>query len=327
MLKSKHFPFRGLRGCNRNLRTHSVFLLILFILPLIAKGQCLSSVNPVGGTESLLVLEKKSLRAITFYKYGQATRYYQYDKPSDFSSIEKAYYNYASIMLGYGLTKRITLEAETGYYINKSQDYSQTDYTLTGRGFNNLVLLTKLNLYTNNVKRIYFSLAAGPKIPLSREMKEVDYVQLPIELQTGTGAYGMATSASLVKENSALGLRYFFTNRVEINGRNIEDYKLGTAVFTSVYISKHLMAPWIKGDWTTILQLRNETRGKDKRGDIIKEMTGGTVLFLVPQINYVAFGSLDISLMVDIPVYQYFNGTQLSAGTAFTLSLSHIFKT
>ena len=56
-------------------------------------AQCLSSVNPVGGTNNLLVLEKKSLRVITFYRYGQGTQYYEKNNHSDFNLISKAYYS------------------------------------------------------------------------------------------------------------------------------------------------------------------------------------------------------------------------------------------
>jgi hypothetical protein len=42
----------------------------------------------------------------------------------------------------------------------------------------------------------------------------------------------------------------------------------------------------IKGDWTVIMQLRNEFRGKDKINNINVESTGGYLLLAVPQINY-----------------------------------------
>jgi len=55
-------------------------------------------------------------------------------------------------------------------------------------------------------------------------------------------------------------MRYFFISRVETNRPNINDYKPGNAVFNSMYVSGHLPDHWIKGDWTVILQLRNEFR-------------------------------------------------------------------
>jgi hypothetical protein len=68
------------------------------------------------------------------------------------------------------------------------------------------------------------------------------------------------------------------------------------------------MYNWIKGDWTTILQLRNEFRGKDNINDRIVESTGGYSLHLMPQINYTIKEKWNISLIGNIPLYQYFNG-------------------
>ncbi len=294
-----------------------------------ATPQCLSSVNPVGGTESLLVLEKKSLRVISFYRYGQGNKYFARDSHSDFINlIDKAYYNYLSVSIGYGLLKRLTLEAEIGYYANKTQVYStQPEYTLTGRGMSNLTFMPKLNVYTNHVKRIYASVGIGVKVPFSRDMQVVDNVQLPVEIQPTLGAYGVTANATLVKENPEKGWRFFVTNRTEIHGKNKLGYKMGSAVFNSVYASKHLMFPWLNGDWTTIVQLRQEIRTRDiKIGGGEKESSGGMLFFIVPQLNYVAFGKWNLSAMVDIPIYQYFNGTQLGAGLGATLSISRVFK-
>lgn len=290
-------------------------------------AQCLSSVNPVGGTENLLVLEKNSLRIISFYKYGEGKQYFEGDRHADFNLIRKAQYNYLSGIIGFGLTHKLTLETEFGYYINKSQHYAtQPEYTLTGRGLTNLVVSAKANLYTNHINRIYFSAAGGVKIPFSRTPQEVDNVELPVEVQPTIGAYGFVFSSYFVKENSARALRFFITNRVETNLRNPDDYHLGTAIFTSLFVSKHLMFQWLKGDWTTILQLRNEIRTRDQLSERLKESSGGYVLLVAPQINYVVKEKWYMSAMADIPVYQYFNGIQLGAGIGVTFSLSRTFN-
>ncbi|MBN2272918.1 MAG: hypothetical protein JXR41_11960 [Bacteroidales bacterium] len=309
-----------------NRRAILIFLLCV-AFGAMADAQCLSSVNPVGGTENLLVLEKNALRIISFYKYGQGKHYFEKDSRSDFSLIRKAQYNYLSGIIGYGLSHRITLETEFGYYINKSQHYAtEPEYTLTGRGLTNLVVSSKVNLYTNHIKRVYFSAAGGVKIPFSRTPQEVDHVELPVEVQPTIGAYGFVFSSYFVKENSERALRFFITNRVETNLRNPEDYHLGTAVFTSFFVSKHLMFQWLKGDWTTILQFRNEIRTHDHIGDRLKESSGGAIFLVAPQINYVVQEKWYLSAMADIPVYQYFNGTQLGAGIGATLSLSRTFS-
>ena len=303
-------------------------LFILAFVPYYANTQCLSSANPVGGTENLLVLEKKTLRAIVFHKYGQGTQYYKNDQLSDFDLISKAYYNYLYTGFGYGLTNRLTIEIESGYYLNKVQIYNLTpSYKLTGQGFSNIILYGKYNVYYNHQKRIYYSVSPGIKIPCSRNYKTDNNVVLPIEIQPTVGAYGCVINSSFIKENSGKGMRYFLTNRVEMSYPNKNEYKLGTAIFTSIYISKHLMFSWVKGDWTGILQLRNEYRMPDKINGQEKASSGGYLFFIIPQINHVINEKWYISSMVDIPVYQYFKGTQLGAGIGITTIISRVINT
>jgi hypothetical protein len=184
--------------------------------------------------------------------------------------------------------------------------------------------MAKHSIYTNNVSRLYLTGSAGIKIPLSRELQWSDNVKLPVEVQPTIGTYGAVFGASLVKEYSASGLRYFLTSRFELNAPNIEDYKLGSSLYTSLYVSKHLMS--LKGDWTAIMQLRNEIRGIDKIEDREKESSGSNLFYIAPQINYVLKEEWYISAMVDVPVYQYFNGIQLGASTGFTVILSKTFS-
>lgn len=309
------------------LKNRIITILLLLLFSGEISSQCLSSVNPVGGTNNLLVLEKNSLRIISFYKYGQGTQYFENNQHSDFDLISKAYYNYLSTVFGYGVTNKFSLELETGYFFNKTQIYDlDPQYKLTGKGLSNIVLMGKHSLFADPVNRIYITGAAGVKIPFSRNPQLVNNVEIPVEVQPTIGVYGLVFNASFVKENSGSGMRYFLISRMETNGSNKNKYRLGNSFFNSIYISKHLMFPWLKGDWTTILQVRNEIRTFDKIDNIKKESSGSTLFFIAPQINYVHKEEWYLSAMLDIPIYQNFNGTQLGAGTGITFILSRTFR-
>ncbi|MBN1952798.1 MAG: hypothetical protein JW801_16465 [Bacteroidales bacterium] len=268
-------------------------------------------------------MERKSIRVNGFYKYGQGNQYYEGSQASEFDLIDRAWYNYLSLDLAYGLSRRLTLEAGTGFFLNKTQQYNvQSGYKLKGWGFNYLTLLARYSMINDFFGRNFLSLTGGVKIPCRREMQTVDYVQLPIEIQPSSGAFALVLGASYVKEISKRGLRFFLTNRTELFSTNIHGYRLGPSVFSSIYVSKHLMMPWLKGDWTTILQVRNEIRGRDKLVDLEKESSGSILFFVAPQVNYVLPHEWNLSLIVDVPVYQNFNGTQLGAGPGFTISIS-----
>jgi len=290
-------------------------------------AQCLSSLNPVGGTNNLLVLEKNTLRFVPFYKYGTSNQYFEKNRHSDFDLIQRAYYNYISAIIGYGITSKLTLETEIGYFINKTQIYNTHPvYTLTGKGFSNIIASAKYNVFADYLKRMHYTVAIGVKAPFSQNFQVVNNVELPVELQPTIGAFGVVFQSAFVKENSLKGLRYFITNRVETNFPNKNGYLLGTSIISSLYISKHLMASWVKGDWTTILQIRNEIRTHDKISVHEKESSGSVLFFITPQINYVYKESWNLSAMFDIPFYQYFNGTQLGAGMGLTFSMSRTYN-
>ncbi len=307
-----------------NKKTGLLFIILAFCnIPVFS--QCLSSVNPVGGTANLLVLEKHSVRFISFYKHNTGNQYYHQNKPSDFDLINRAFYNYLGLIAAYGLTNKLTFETEAGYFINKTQKYNLSpSYTLRGYGFSNAVISAKYGLYTNNVKRLYYSVAVGAKLPFTTDPQIVDGVELPLEVQPTIGCYGLVIQSFFIKENSFKGLRFFITNRIEVNTANKQNYRPGTSVFTSFFLSKHLMSHWLPGDWTTIIQLRNEFRAKDKLCCGFKEASGGVLFFVSPQINYSIKEKWNVSFMFDYPVYQHFNGTQLGTKYGFTLSLSGI---
>lgn len=309
------------------LNKNTILLLIAAVLGNFqTAAQCLSSVNPVGGTENLLLLEKKSLRVITFYKHSMGKQYYEGDHHADFNLIDRAFYNNLTYFMGYGLNNKLALETELGYFINKTQVYNtEPEYRLRGYGVSNLVISTRYGLYAENFKRVFITLAVGLKIPTSRNPMSVDHVELPVEVQPTMGSYGLVMNTTWVKENSGQGLRFFLTNRIEYHFENNNEYKPGTAIYTSGYISKHIMANRVKGDWTTILQLRNEIRTHDEIAGKTKESSGSVLFFVVPQINYVIRENWNLSALLDIPVYQYFNGTQLGAGVGITFSMARSF--
>lgn len=304
-----------------------LFITFLLLQPFLSEGQCLSSVNPVGGTDNLLVLEKKSLRIISFYRYGQGNRYFEGTEHSAYNLINKAYYNYLSTIIGYGLTNKLSIELETGYFFNKTQKYNLLpSYSLTGKGLSNSVLVAKQSLYTDPFKRLYITGAAGGKIPLTREMKQQANVTLPVEVQPAIGAFGLVLGASFVKENSGTGRRYFISSRFETNSENREKYRQGSSLYNSLYISQHLRHQKLKDKWTAILQFRHEYRAIDKIKDKLKESSGSVLLFVTPQLNFVLHDEWYLSGLADIPAYQNFKGTQLGAGMGFTFIVSRTFR-
>ncbi len=302
------------------------YCFILIILVFGAKpaiSQCFSSANPVGGSSNLLVLDKKTFRFVGYYRHAYSNRYFEGSSKSDFNQVNTADYNYGGVILAFGIFQKLTLETEWGYFFNKTYHFNVPAHTdLSGRGFYNTVVSGKFRILTDYVHRFYISGSAGAKIPLSLNSKVKDGITLPVDLQPSTNAFGSVLQLFFVKENSESGMRYFLISRFEYNLPNRNDYQLGKAFMTSLFVSKHFPDHWLPGDWTAIIQLRNETRTKNRREGDMEVSTGGSVFLLSPQVNYSIQEKWNVSFIFDIPAYQYLNGTQLAYNYAFTINLS-----
>ncbi|HNZ68570.1 MAG: hypothetical protein WBK43_05480 [Prolixibacteraceae bacterium] len=299
--------------------------LMLGVAPRV-QAQCLSAINPVGGSSNLLVLEKNTLRVISFYRYHYGNRYFEGSNPSDYDVISRAGYNYAGLILAYGLTRGITLENEQGYFINKTQHYRGTSDFLRGNGFASTVFSLRGSILKNDIDRFFISGSAGARIPYTREKQVKNGTVLPIELQPSYGAFGGVLQLYVVKEYTETGTRYFFTGRMESSLENRYDERQGNALFTSLFWSKHLMFPWLKGDWTSIVQLRSEIRGKDRTPLGVKASSGSYLFFLSPQLNSYIREKWNVSVILDIPLYQYFHGTQLATRYGISVNLARDFS-
>ncbi len=295
-----------------------------------AWAQCFASAgNPVGGTANLGVMNKNTFRIGTFYRFSYSHRYLNGDKnyTGNAGILKDANYNYLGLLVGYGILDQLTVEAEGGYYINKTQVYKLNNMKLKGYGLSNAVISMKPRLYYNADKRVEISCGLGANIPFTRNFQAVDGVTLPVDIQASTGSFGMVFQAFIIKEYSFQGMRFFLTNRIEKYFENKQDYLFGTLYSTSFFFSKHFVFEKLKlKDWTFIVQLKNQIKEKNKHYKQTVDASGSVLLFLVPQINVSINDNWNVSVMADIPVYQYYNKIQLANTCSVGLSIFRDFS-
>ncbi|NLA23684.1 MAG: hypothetical protein GX879_01840 [Bacteroidales bacterium] len=316
-----------------------------------AKAQCFSSTgNPIGGTANMGIMNKNVLRFNTFYKNSYSGRYFLGDKLDTghgHISADYAVYNYVATMLAFGLTDRFAIEADAGYFINKTKVFASP---IRGNGFSNIVLAGKYNMYYNSAKRFEITGKLGGKIPLRSKEQIVRQGNAIVsnhpDVQPSLGNYGLVGQIYLIKETPFTGMRYFLMLNYEHNFQskdgffNMKHYKFGHSLNTSFFVSKHLHMPpaleWLTEHWTVILQVRHEHKwqnqlrsqlnpGADEAiyGDWEKTKNSGSdVFFISPQINYTIAEKWNLSLMADFPLYQRYNGIQLATDYAFSFNVS-----
>jgi len=217
-------------------------------------------------------------------------------------------------VLSYGIIKKLTAEAEIGYYLTKYQDSDVLDEFRT-HGFTNATVTLKYALLKTK-SDMELTFGAGAKLPVSRKVFVDDYgVPYPQEIQPSTGAFGFVAQMFFFKGFMEKKWRLVLHGRYELNGYNSADYRFGDALFTSLFIGRSFAK-----NWSATLQFRNEFRTEDWQGDTRYLVTGGDILYCSPQLSYTLKQGLTFSVMGDIPVYRNYNGVQL--GPKYALGIS-----
>ena len=305
-------------------------LLVLSLINTIPLGaQCFSSSgNPVGGSQNMGTLNKRVLSCLAFHKTSYSDRYFEGDQISEVDILKNANFNYSGFVVAYGLTRKLTVEAEAGFFINKTKNYNiPAGYSLKGFGPSTLLLSAKVPLIINYEKGFSWAASAGLKTPFKRELQYIDNVRLPFDLQPSTGAFGLAVQSFIMKQNSFTGMRYFLFNRMDLNGTSMDGYHYGASFVNAVFISKHLIKT---SSWpvsiTMILQLKNEIYRQNSLWDEPEISSGAVKIFAVPQLNFSFHEIWNLSISTDLPLYQNYNHIQLANRMALSLSLSRAFE-
>lgn len=298
--------------------------IILLGLDLPSYSQCCSPGNPTGGTVNQGTLEKKSLRTILFYQYGYSKRYFTGSSESGTGILENAAFNFLGYSIAYGITPRFTAEWTGGYYINRKQLYkfiSPPDNKLSGNGFSDFLLQGKYSWVKSAVNQFEFTTGLGLQIPVTTTSQEKKGVVLPQDVQPASNAFGFTASLFLYKGYIQKKTHLFFASQFLSAGKNDLNYKNGDAWINSFFVSYNIKYPL-----SLILQLRNELRGKDHRNGQLIDASGSEMLYVSPQLNYNFRQRLDISVLFDLPVYRYYNGTQLGKQYNIAVIVNRVFK-
>lgn len=301
-----------------------IFLALWLLGSLKSYSQCCSPGNPTGGTVNQGTLEKKGWRTILFYQHGYSKGYFTGTSASGDGVLENAAFNYIGGSVAYGITSRFTAEWTGGYFINRKQLYKvipPPDNKLSGNGISDFVLQGKYSLIKSSTNQFEVTTGAGVQIPLRSKPQEKNGVVLPQDIQPASNAFGFTSSLFLYKGFIQKKTHLFFASQFLTVGKNNLNYKSGNAWINSFFISYNIKHPW-----SIIMQVRNELRGKDHRNEQLINASGSNLLYLSPQINYNIKQKLDVSVLFDVPVYRYYNGTQLAKQYNVAVIINRIFK-
>ena len=229
---------------------------------------------------------------------------------------------------GYTITNDLSVELLLTY-VNQKREISQfgnvnIDET---NGIGDGVLLFKYNINELFSPTSTLRVGAGPKIPIgATDLEDDNGILYNADLQPGSGAWDLIIWSSYLQRFSfrptgtfsLIGIyRYTGTNNNYFN--NTTTYRFGNEFQGFInYTDEFLLFKTLINPG---LSLKYRWAGKDEIGESSLESTGGKWVNIIPSIDIRLSNKLFFISKVEIPLYSYVEGTQLTPTFRFTAGL------
>jgi hypothetical protein len=248
---------------------------------------------------------------------------------------------YLYTRVAYGLSSKLTLSAEAGYFLNKSQIGLHHTDVQNCSGFGDLILFPRYQIYSKNTPKTKdeITVGLGLKLPVGKYLDSfvtfVDprlgkkyYTAMAPAVMPTTGAQDAIFYLFGYRGYTEHNLR-FFTSMLYIHkgwnplGEKFGDYAsiglfAGKTFFRKLGVTLQLKGEWVDG-------MKSATY-IDPMADynLDPSSTGGKKVLFVPQVNY-GVGNWSFYGLTELPLYQYVNGTAIAAQYQFTCGFAYRF--
>lgn len=287
-------------------------ILTLFALPDTSFAQCCSAGNPSSFSyNDQGLLKARSLFVSSSLRYGYSGKYYSGDKAATMNFKAPANFSFVDLRIAYGMSKRFTIQAETGYFLAKVQHNPYPNPPDRGYGLGDASFGLRYRAFKSTKHKIELNTSAGMRLPVGVFDQEVDGVKLPLSIQPSSGSLVYLGGATLSKTLSNNKLHIYSSIFAEfpqlIDSKNFY-YRYGNLYNLSVSVSYPVYKLF-----KPALQLQGEMRSRATReNDQLVDASGYKVLFVTPMIECNALRNFSVLWYADLPVYRYFNGIQLA---------------
>ncbi|WP_299529456.1 hypothetical protein [Ulvibacterium sp.] len=235
--------------------------------------------------------------------------------------------------LGYAFTDRISVEV-LFTWVNQTRTITQfgnENFTET-RGIGDAVFLAKYAIPDILGEQTVLNLGLGTKAPLGRsDLTTEEGFQLTADLQPGSGAWDMIGWMSISKGLSfrpSATVSGSFTYR--LTGKNnsylndTSTYEFGNVIQANLgYTDQFLLFNTIFNPGV-VFKYRNASVDKVEGSDLPN--TGGEWVFIRPELGAQITPSIILTTRLELPIYSYVDGTQLTPTLRFTAGISFLLK-
>lgn len=312
-----------------------------FITKIYAQGCCSGgSGSPIAGGTSQGVLQERQIEVAANYQYLSSNKFKVGDRDT-VSLFDNLYSNYLYMRLAYGLTDKLSMSVESGYFINKTQIGLKKIDTIQSSGIADLILFPRYSVYTRNTEKTKteITLGLGYKIPLGKyndstvvftdpKSGKRYYTTSPPTVQPTNGSQDFIFYGFLYKGYTDTRFRVFL-NLIYIKkgwnplGQKFGDYASVGLFASKTFLKKLITTIQVKGEWVNKMKWDHNIDMLALYNIDVKS-TGSRKIFLVPQFSF-SHKNFTIYALAEIPLYQYVNGTQVVSKNQFTSGLSYRF--
>ena len=302
---------------------HLLFLIGLVFSFSTSYEQCCSAGNPMGGDGNNEGQEFKSLMLYASFRHSYSSDYFNGSKKVAVPLIEDSFYNFSGFSLTYGLTPRLSLHGEFGYFFDKQQDLTINDapFALRAEGFGDALFAARYLAIADFSSHFNLLLSSGIRLPIGAFHEQLDGITIPVSIQPSSGAYKLQAGiyASQRKPGSKFGwsayFHYEWSRKIE-EGFLVYKYGAYTQLAMAVMYEFH-------PGYSFLLRPKFEFRGKDRReNDLLINATGSKVLLLNAQINIRVMPKTILMIQGEVPLYKNVNAYQLTNKYSWQLGLS-----
>lgn len=306
------------------------FIFFAFIFNVrLTYAQCCAagSGSPIAGGGSVGVLVKRQVELNSNFQYLYSDKFLSgTKKDTNFIDYFKSKYLYTRV--GVGITERLTLSVESGYFINKTQQGLKGRDTLVNSGIGDLIVFPRFDAYNKTGEKTQTSLTVGlgVKIPVGRYSDSLKFIEpfsgmtykllMPPVMQNTSGSMDLITYAMFYKGFIDSQWKFFTTATYIRKGYNPLGEKFGDYVSLGLFTAKI-----IRSRYGLMAQIKGEHLYPTKVNKNLFDMgfynydveaTGFTKILFVPQVTYI-YKSFSIYLLSELPLYQNMNKLQIAS--------------
>ncbi|MCX6153445.1 MAG: hypothetical protein NT007_04715 [Candidatus Kapabacteria bacterium] len=320
-----------------SLRIYLILIIIIFAYNN-AKSQCCAAGNPVNSNCSPTTGFNRIFDISWNQAYSLSNTYFDGTRKLD-KQYADINFNFSSLALSYGISEKLKLTFDIGFFINKSQHFKQNiisgdtipDFTKKAQGIADGSIGLVFQTYRSEDKLFNFMQSLRITLPLGAfNQEDANGNVLPIDLQPSSGNYKVNLGFIFSKKFENSDFSIMSANNIEFS--QMIETQNSYQKYGNLYNLSLAGVYQINPNVLSILQVRCEIRDKALNGAKSQgnsysflNSSGGQIYFVSPQVSYRLADSWMLSCQFNQPIIKHVYGEQLTNKYSVLATISKSF--